>query len=164
MLTPTGEQATAVKRQFLLVSNRPLPPPPPSRCVWGVPGMHTQTRYRNRRSESPKVGSAPSVFRDCFLPWLRDSAWPRLILVGFHAAEVCERTIPLASLIAAFGKWAFFAPLALAPGMIARYVARRAWTSRSGGDGGGIASSLRSTLNLSLVRTYVHAHSGHEHI
>ena len=86
------------------------------------------------------------------MPWLTDSAWPRLILVAFHFAEVCERTIPLASLTAALGDWAFFAPLALTPGMFARYVARRARAPRSGGGSVGVASSVRSALKLSLVR------------
>lgn len=92
----------------------------------------------------------PSVFRTRFLPWLRDSAWPRLILVGFHVAEVCERTIPLASLVAALGDWMFLTPLAMAPGMCARYVARRALVSRVEGDG--VVSAVKSVLKTSLVR------------
>eukprot|EP00903_Cladosiphon_okamuranus_P022077 g20303.t2 len=110
------------------------------------------TRYReDRRSGSPRLGTAPSIFRDRFLPWLRDSAWPRLILVGFHVAEVCERTVPLASFTAALGDWAFFAPFALTPGMFARYVARRARPSRSRSGSGGVASSVRLALKLSLA-------------
>lgn len=110
----------------------------------------TQDRERQRRSEAPTTGIVPSVFRTRFLPWLRDSAWPRLILVGFHVAEVCERTIPLASLVAALGDWMFLAPLAMAPGMCARYVARRALVSRAEGDG--VVSAVKSALKTSLVR------------
>lgn len=131
----------------------PLPYPP--RCAIPLssgtyPGR-TQLQDSEHRSALLNIGSAPSIFRHRFLPWLRDSAWPRLILVGFHAAELCERTIPLASLAATLGDLAFCAPLMMAPGMIARYLARRLWAPRSSRDED-IVSAVRTTLKLSLVR------------
>lgn len=160
---PTSERATAVNSPDT-VALEPFATPLrlPLSCLL-CPAC-SQTRYReDRRSGSPRLGSYPSVLRDHLLSWLRDSAWPRLIMVGFHVAEVCERTIPLASLTAALGDWALFAPLALTPGMFARYVARRARTSRSRGDSGGVAASVRSALKSSLVRTHKRSFQARAH-
>ncbi|CAM9121074.1 unnamed protein product, partial [Scytosiphon promiscuus] len=108
------------------------------------------TRDRGRWSSSmTKAGTTSSVFRHRFLPWLRKSAWPRLILVGFHVAEACERTIPVASLTAALGSWALLAPLALLPGMFARYVVRRPGVPHARFDGS--ASAVKSVFELSLA-------------
>ncbi|CAM9270584.1 unnamed protein product [Hapterophycus canaliculatus] len=108
------------------------------------------TRDRNRRSSStPRLGTATSPFRDRFFLWLHNSAWPRLILVGFHVAEACERTIPIASLTATLGEWAFFAPLALLPGMLTRYVVRRPGGPQAGFAG--MTSAVKSVLKLSLA-------------
>lgn len=74
-------------------------------------------------------------------------------MVGFHVAEVCERTIPLAPLTAALGDMAPLAPLAMAPGMFARYLARRLRTSGSSSDGG-MMSAVKTALKFSLVRVW----------
>ena len=80
-------------------------------------------------------GTMASVLQSKVAPWLRDSAWPRLILVGFHVAEVGERTVPVASLAAALGDWAFLTPVAMTPAMVVRYAVRRRRDTLGGGSG-----------------------------
>lgn len=82
------------------------------------------------------------------VPWLRDSAWPRLIFVGFHVAEVGERSVPIACFTATLGYWAFLAPLAMVPGMTVRYLVRRRHVAAGGN---GIISAVKATLAISLV-------------
>lgn len=103
----------------------------------------------------PSRGVA-SALKDKMTPWLRDSAWPRLILVGFHVAEVGERTLPFAFLVAALGDWGYLAPVAMVPGMFMRHVARR---RRVAGRGRGIISGVKSALGMALVRRGVLIHA-----
>lgn len=83
------------------------------------------------------------------VPWFKTSAWPRLILVGFHIAELSERTIPPAVLVSGLGYWAFLVPLVMLPGMFVRFVAREKGLM-SGGRG--VLSKIKMALDVSLVR------------
>ena len=94
-----------------------------------------------------------SVLQSKVAPWLRDSAWPRLILVGFHVAEVGERTVPVASLAAALGDWAFLTPVAMTPAMVVRYAVRRRRDTLGGGVG--VVSAVQSVFGVSLVSSLI---------
>lgn len=95
-----------------------------------------------------------SSFKLTVVPWFQASALPRLVLVGYHIAEVGERTIPLAALATALGDRAFLAPSAMLPGMVVRYVARRTQMA-VGGDG--VVSAVKSALEMALVSAVEHA-------